>query len=489
MLAAVITAKTSREISKDIKKADNADLIELRTDYIKNPDYKKLEKIIKKCKKPLIITCRKKNGAGFYGSGRIFLADYIDIECSAGNIPIINKIKTYISDGKINTKLIVSYHNFKGTPDNIKEIYHKIKILNPDIIKIATNANSIADNFKIFDLIKLANKEGKKLTAFCMGPYGQFSRVLSVIIGSQITYASLGIGKESAGGQLTLNEMNNIYRVKKLNMNTGIFGLIGDPVEHSWSHIMHNAAFDRLNINAVYLKFKVDRLKEFINYSKRLNAGGFSVTIPYKIKIMEYLDKIDKKAIEIGAVNTITAKNKQLIGHNTDCDGAIEALKSKIALKNKNAAILGAGGSSRAIAYGLIKDGAKVTILNRTIKNAKIIAEGYDCNYGSLNDLGNIDYDILINTTPVGMHPNINSSPVPLRFIKKKAVVFDIVFNPYYTKLLKDAEKKGCITIPGLEMLVNGAAMQFRLWTGRNPPKQLMRGKIEEYLKNDSNKY
>ena len=201
---------------------------------------------------------------------------------------------------------------------------------------------------------------------------------------------------------------------------------------------------------------------------------------------MKYLDKIDKKAKNISAVNTIVIKNKTLIGYNTDCDGAIQALKEKTDLKGKNIVVLGAGGSSRAIVYGLRQENAKVSILNRTVKKARIIAEDFNCGCGSLNDLKNIDYDILINTTSVGMYPNIHSCITELNMIKNDTIVFDMVFNPYKTKLLQYAEQKNCTIIPGFEMLINGANLQFELWTGKKAPLQLMRKKVLDYLKNAS---
>lgn len=493
MLAAVITEKNFENAEKAIKKIKNADLIEIRLDYIKNLSDEKFKKLIKSSKNPIIVTCRKNSEGGFFDGSenkRIgilqnaikFGADYVDIEYSSNKSSIKNIIKN-----KKSTKIIVSYHNLKKTPDNTKDIYNSIKRLNPDLIKIVTQANSVTDNFKIFDLIKTANKDKQKITAFCMGSYGQFSRILSIILGSQITYASIEKNKESASGQLTIDEMINFYRIKKLNKNTKIVGLIGNPVGHSWSHIIHNVGFDKLNINAVYLKFQVDKLKEFIDYFKKLNTLGFSVTIPHKIEVMKYLDETDEKAKEIGAVNTILIKNKKLFGYNTDCDGAIKALKSKTDLKNKNAVLLGAGGTTRTLAYGLRGENVNnITILNRTIGKAKIIAEDFDCDYGSLYDLKNIDYDILINTTSVGMFPDINNSLVQPNLIKKNAVVFDIVFNPYKTKLLKDAGKKDCIIIPGFEMLIYGAMLQFKLWTGKNAPEHLMRKKVMDYLKNAS---
>ncbi|MBI2101553.1 shikimate dehydrogenase [Candidatus Woesearchaeota archaeon] len=484
MLAAVITEL------KDIPKAKDADLIELRLDYIKGLNNTKLKSLIENCKKPVIVTNRKKGEGGLFNGSEAkrieilknaikFGAGYADIEYSSGKESIRNLIQN-----KRKTKIIVSYHNFKETPANIKKIYGNIKKLNPDLIKIATNARSVTDNFRVFGLIGKANKEKRKIIAFCMGGYGKFSRILSIILGSQVTYASTGKGKESAGGQLTMNEMVEHYRIKKINKNTKIVGLIGNPVEHSWSHIMHNAAFDRLDINAVYLKFQADKLKEFIEHMKNLDIIGFSVTIPHKVEVMRYLDEIDKQAKGISAVNTIVVKNGRLIGYNTDCPGAIKSLKRITELKGKNAVVLGAGGAARAIIYGLMENKSNVKILNRTAEKAKLLADYFKCDYGSLDDIKKTDYDILINTTPAGMHPHIGGSPVPPDCIKNGAVVFDMVFNPYKTKLLVEAEKRNCRIIAGFEMLIHGALLQFKLWTGKEAPERLMRLKVMEFLKN-----
>lgn len=495
MLAAVITAKGFREALKNIERVPKAvDLIEWRLDYLAGLDLGSLKNTIKICRKPLIITLRKISEGGYFEGNEIerveilkraidYGAEYVDIEHSTKKALLDEIIKN-----KKNAKIIISCHNFKETPDNLVHVYRDLKRMNCDFIKIAAYANSAADNFKVFDLLKTAAKEKKKIIAFCMGEYGQFSRVLCAILGSQIAYSSLEKGRESASGQLAVEEMADIYRIKKLNINTKIAGLIGNPVGHSWSHAIHNAAFDRMGVNAVYLKFKVDKLKEFLEYFKSMNLLGFSVTIPYKIEVMAHLDDVDKKARQIGAVNTVAVRNKKLIGYNTDCDGALNALKAKTGLKDKKVAVIGAGGSARAIAYGLAHEKADVTVLNRSKERAGQIAKDFNCNYRGLDELKNIDYDILINATPVGMHPGADKSIISPDLIKKNSIVMDIVFNPYKTKLLREAEKRGCIAIPGAEMLISQALLQFALWTGRNAPEGIMREKMKECLKNAGNK-
>ena len=274
------------------------------------------------------------------------------------------------------TKTIISFHNFKKTDK--KEIikkYNQIKKLNPDIIKIATFANSINDNLVIFNLIKKAKKENIKIIALCMGEYGEISRILSPIFGAELTFGSLKEGKESAPGQITADALKNIYRINKLkNKNPKIFGLVGNPVHHSKGIIFHNGLFSKLNLNNIYVNFLVDDINSFIkNYKKIIN--GLSITIPFKRKIISQIDKIDPISKKIGAVNTVIKKNEKLIGYNTDMTGAIKSINSKIKIKGKKVLMLGAGGVARAIGYGIIKEKGKMTILNRTAKKAEKLAK------------------------------------------------------------------------------------------------------------------
>jgi shikimate dehydrogenase len=206
-----------------------------------------------------------------------------------------------------------------------------------------------------------------------------------------------------------------------------------------------------------------------------------SVTIPHKIDVMDYLDDIEEVARKIGAVNTILNQEGRLLGYNTDCSGAIIALEEKIELKDKKTILLGAGGSARAIAFGLKGKGADLTILNRTVKKAEMLALELNCQHGGLELLESLQPDILINTTSLGMYPKMDDTPVKKDFLKNM-LVFDIVYNPLKTRLIKEAEQNGCTTIMGLEMFVNQAALQFELWTGKKAPKDLMRKVVVEKL-------
>ena len=339
-------------------------------------------------------------------------------------------------------------------------MFRKIKKTGCDIVKIVSFANSIEDNFKIFELLK---KTGKNVIAFCMGEAGEISRLMCLKYGSFLTFASTAKGKESAPGQLTIDEMKNVYHADKINKNTKFVGIIGNPVEHSKSPLLHNKAFEKLNLNFVYVKLRVADLGKFMkNFRKYFYGAG--VTIPYKVEIIKYLDTIENTAKNIGAVNTIVNNGGTLCGYNTDYKGAIDALKKKTDLQEKKAVILGAGGAARAISYGLKKEGADIIILNRTLKKAALLANEVKGRFGGLEKIKDVKYDIIINTTSVGMWPNTKVSPIDRKYLKDK-LVFDIVYNPVKTKLIRDAEKQKCIVVNGMDMFFNQAKLQFELWT------------------------
>jgi shikimate dehydrogenase len=267
-----------------------------------------------------------------------------------------------------------------------------------------------------------------------------------------------------------------------ISAKTRICALIGNPVEHSFSPLIHNAAFRSKKINFRYISFKIENLKPAIPVLKSIGLKGFSITIPHKVEIMKYLDKLDKTAKEIGAVNTVVSRNKKLIGYNTDCEGAINALKKKTRIKGKNVVIIGAGGAARAIGYGIKKECGEIIVINRTLSKAKALARSFNCKAGQLSDIDKLDYDILINTTSVGMWPKVNECPVSTKNIKNK-VVMDIIFNPVKTKLLREVEKNNCKIISGIEMFLNQAALQFEIWTGKKAPINVMRKVVLSHIK------
>ncbi|MBR4447240.1 shikimate dehydrogenase [Methanobrevibacter sp.] len=275
--------------------------------------------------------------------------------------------------------------------------------------------------------------------------------------------------------------------------STNIVGLIGHPVEHSFSPPMHNAAFKKLGMNYAYVAFDVspDNLKSAIEGAKSLNIRGLNVTIPHKIEVMKYLDEIDEVASLIGAVNTIDFKDMK--GYNTDGIGAVRAIEEVTSIKDKNVVIAGAGGASRAISFYIAKYGAnKLTILNRNVDKAQKLANDVlDSNLisnveaGSISEISSYlrEADILINTTPTGMHPNVNDEPIASASdMHEDLVVFDAVYNPNETVLLKEAIKAGAKPVYGIKMLLYQGAESFKIWTGNEAPVDVMEDALRKTI-------
>lgn len=489
-----ITATNVEHATEDIKLAEKlSNLIELRIDCIKDIDREKLKKLLENKTKKAIVTCRPKNLCGKFENSekeRINLlkhalelnAEFIDIEIESDKKKLVPIIKN-----KKNARIIVSYHNFRETPplEELNKKYNEIKKFKPDLIKVVTNANSINDNFTIFRLL-----EGKKdLIAFCMGIRGHISRILAPKYRSAMTFASLKEGKESASGQISIEEMKNTYNLDLLNPSTGILGVIGEFAENSMSKYMHNTSFKAKKLNFVYMPFKVreEELGSFMKNFREFGFRGSSVTIPHKIGITKYLDEIDGTAEEIGAANTIINKNGMLIGYNTDYYGAVEALKEKTPIKGKKILVIGAGGASRAIIYGLKKEGAKITLINRTGEKAKNLADEFGVERDSFDNKKTLvkNADIVINATSTGMEPNTNESIINENDLARGKIIMDIVYKPAKTKLIKAARKIGCKTVTGDRMLLYQAIGQFKLWTGQQPDFRLMENSLLKQIQKE----
>ncbi len=261
----------------------------------------------------------------------------------------------------------------------------------------------------------------------------------------------------------------------RIDAGTSLYGIIGKPVSHSLSPAMHNAAFENGGINAVYLAFETDSSGRALEAVRTLGIRGLSVTVPHKEGIISFLDETDETAGAIGAVNTVKNLGGRLTGINTDWIGAVEALRTKTGLKGKRAVVLGAGGSARAVVFGLLRAGAQVHIANRTVEKAKGLAREFGCSFSGLDDFYGAGGDILINTTSVGMGALAGVSPVPEAGLERFSIVMDIVYGTGRTRLLLDAERRGCSTVSGREMLLYQAAGQFEFWTGLKAPLEIMR--------------
>jgi 3-dehydroquinate dehydratase/shikimate dehydrogenase len=497
-ICAVITEERTSAARDQIKQAAAvADIIEVRLDYLQDFDFTRPENLgslLENRPLPVIITCRSVDEGGrqliedqvrlrLLVEGARNWADYCDVE--AAHYEQAAKLAPELS------RLILSYHNFHETPPDLYEIYYRQSRLPAAIHKIVTRANGISDTVPIFHLLKQARGEGQNLIALAMGEPGVITRILGPASGSFLTYGSLARGAESAPGQLTCRELQNLYRVRQLSQETTITGIIGRPVSQSASPAMHNAAFQAAGLDFVYLPIEVDDLDHFFarfvredNRALDWRLRGLSVTIPYKTAVISLLDEVNETAIKIGAVNTVVIDRGRLKGYNTDVEGAIKPLEKVYSLKGESCGLIGAGGAARAVVYGLLDRKARVTLFARDIEKARALADSAGIPVYPIEALESSDARIVINTTPVGMRGHDEtSSPVSRAALKGRQVAYDLVYNPLETRFLKDARAEGCQTISGIEMLLAQGVLQFELWTGKKAPIDLMRAAALERLK------
>lgn len=272
----------------------------------------------------------------------------------------------------------------------------------------------------------------------------------------------------------------------KINQHTMLYGILGHPIGHSLSPIMHNAAFKVTGLNAVYLAFETKDVKGFIQGIRAFGVKGMSVTIPYKSDVVPFLDGLDPISEKIGAVNTIVNNHGQLFGYNTDAIGALKSLKEVDAIPTKRCLIIGAGSAARAIGFVLGEQEVDILITNRTPERGKALARFLGCPFVPFQDIKDTPVSLLIQTTPIGMVPHVDQSPVPLECLRTGMKVMDIIYNPSETKLLRYASSRGCETISGLKMFLYQGAEQFRLWTGIEPPIDIMGSVVNEVLSKSS---
>ena len=267
-----------------------------------------------------------------------------------------------------------------------------------------------------------------------------------------------------------------------IDQHTALYGVIGNPVRHSLSPILHNAAFSATSLNAVYLAFETGDIEECIKGIRALGIKGASITIPFKTTVMPFLDEIDPLAKRIGAVNTIVNDSGRLKGYNTDALGALKALEENVKLAGMTCLIIGAGGAARAIGFMLKEQDVAVSIVNRSRKRGEALAASLGCPFVPLDEISGIKGGLLVQTTSVGMYPDIDQCPVPENILENGMVVMDIVYLPAETRLLNLARDRGCVIISGVDMFINQGAEQFRLWTDLDPPFASMRHALKEAM-------
>jgi 3-dehydroquinate dehydratase/shikimate dehydrogenase len=469
-----------------------ARLVELRLDYISGEV--NIKRLVSDRPCPVVITCRRPQDGGKYNGPeeqrqlllRTAIAEgveYVDLEEDvAGLIPRFGR-----------TKRIVSMHDFRKTPENIEEIHRRLLTRDPDIVKMSTMANHPHDNLR---MLRLSRESKVPTIGLCMGDIGIPTRILAGKFGSPLTYATFSHERTLAPGQLSFQQMNEIYHYEKINAETEVYGVIADPIGHSLSPLIHNTGFESLGMNKIYVPFRVPRedLARFLDDAPALGIRGLSVTLPHKEEVLKKLQECDASVRDIGAANTLIFDGEKRRGFNTDYHAAMSTLeevlrqegltetRKEYLLRGKTALVLGAGGVGKAIVYGLLRRGAQVVIADGVPKQAATMAKNFNCRSVDWVGRHSVPADILFNCTPVGMHPNVDETPYDKHHMRPSMIVFDVVYNPENTLLIKDAMSRNCTVITGVEMFVRQACLQFKLFTGHDGPADLMREAIRRAI-------
>lgn len=455
-------------------------LVEYRLDFL--PAGVDIAKLVTLRPGPIIATVRRPADGGRWNRSeaerREWLqaaiaagAEYVDLEPdAAAEIPRSSAAKR-----------IVSLHDFQGVPEDLAAAHSRLAACDADVVKLAVMAREVADNFRLLKLVAAARVP---TTAFCMGDLGAASRIMMARYGSPFTYAAESDQAAVAPGQISFRTLRDLYRYEAIGPSTPFYCVIGDPIGHSKSPLIHNAALAALGLDGCYVPFRVPvtELDRFLSEAREFGIRGVSITIPHKEATLTHATQLDPSAAAIGAVNTLVfASDGTTQGYNTDEPGAMESLEAALGepLAGKRALVLGAGGAAKGIVFGLLRRGALATVTNRNPGRAVELSAALGCRSVAWEDRCDVPYEVLVNCTPLGMSPNIDDTPLPKVALRPEAVVFDTVYNPAETRLLREAKEQGCRTVVGTEMFLRQAAWQFRYFTGHEAPLSVMREALE----------
>ena len=475
---AVIGADGNEMVEKAEALVRDNSFLEFRLDYLAKPGLAlaRIRRFIESHHGTVVIaTCRRASSGGkFKGS----IASQLDIlgKASAAGCQLVDvELQTaskckpeQLQKLRGRAALILSFHDFRATK-KLDETLEKMLAYPADFYKVVSTATTISDNVV---MIKFLARQGDRhsLVSMCMGEQGIISRVLGVRAGSVFTFGSAAAAEATAPGQVTAQELRSVYRIEQLDAATRVYGVVGDPIAHSLSPAIMNAAFRRENVNAVFLALHAKTLKDLLTCVREIPIHGISVTMPYKEAILPHLDNTDSHTTKIGACNTVVrAQDGKLYGFNTDASGIVRPLERRLnTLEGARILVIGAGGAARAAVFGLKERGSEVYILNRSAAPAKKLAHQAHARIMKRPDLKKLAFDVIINATPVGMG-NTRETPLQDKEINAR-YVFDMVYDPAETRLLQLAKERGAQVIPGIEMFVHQAARQFEIWTGKPAP-------------------
>lgn len=487
-VCAVAAAGTATEMSRQVRRASqSARTVELRLDWLQSDaERARFVRWLKTHRPPkatFLATCRRKEGGGKFAGDIASQLYWLSQAHEAGCQWCDVEMETFreLPEGflrayPVPSRIMLSIHDFERTPNLPRDIVVARHGL-VDAVKIAAQAKTIADSVR---LLKVARRS-RNFVAVPMGDVGLPARLLALRDGSELAYAP--IAEATAPGQVSLEETLRLYRPHLLNRKTQVYGVIGDPVGHSLSPLLHNTGFAARHMNAVYLPFLVHQFSDFLKAIPEFGIRGFSVTIPHKQAILKHLKECEPLAAEIGAVNTVVVRRDgSLYGCNTDYVGVLRALQKKLHIQGSRVLILGAGGSARAAAFALARAGARVSISARRESAAKELARAVGGEALPRRALRTESFDAILNATPVGMHPHQGISPLSARELQCR-IVMDLIYRPERTRLLEIAAQKGIATVSGVNMFLAQGFAQWEIWTGKRAPEAVMRRAVLSALR------
>lgn len=476
---AAAALKALRRTLKSSRTAQRSKTIELRLDWLDSSS--EIERLLARLrvdrkKVCVIATLRRRAAGGKYRGGlREQMAllrraaesgcAWCDVEVESAERVSSDELKDLRRAG---ARLMISFHDFRATPRDLRDVVRRLERCGGDAIKIAAHARTIGDSVRV---LAIARRQ-RNVVAVPMGEAGLPARILALRAGSALAYAAAS--QATAPGQLSIDDMRGMYRAEKLDRHTRVYGVIGNPVAHSLSPLMHNSAFVARRVKAVLLPFFVDDLKDFLGACPEFGIKGFAITLPHKQAIIAHLDGCDPLAARIGAVNTVVVRgNGKLYGYNTDYIGVLRALSSRVELAGSRVLLLGAGGAARAAAFALVEAGAIVCICARRESQAQALARDANAESIPRHKLNGEFFDAIVNSTPLGLRPN---DAAPLRAEQLNCrVVMDMIYRPMRTKLLQMAERRGIETVSGAEMFIAQGIAQWEIWMGERAPEKIMR--------------
>jgi 3-dehydroquinate dehydratase/shikimate dehydrogenase len=495
-----VCVRLARELGDALARAaEVADVIELRMDCLSRTQLdealRELGAILQAGPKPFILTFRpaEEGGArslelheriafwhadGFRHDGKTLWPEMADLEFN-----LLTESDASFQSIFKECLVICSHHDFDGINADLSQLYERMAATRADVLKLAFQVDDVTECLKVFEVLERARRDGRRMIAVAMGDAGIITRILGPSRGSFLTYGSLDSSHATAPGQLSARELRDVYRVHLINRQTEIMGLVGQPVVHSVSPHIHNAAFAAAGRDAVYLPLEVSRLERFMRMMAHprtremdWSLRGLSVTAPHKREIMQHLDWVEDAAREIGAVNTIVVRDAELHGYNTDASAALAPVREEIDLNGARVAVIGAGGAARALLWSLREACARVTVFARDAERARETAQQFDAHDAKLDGASFGGFELVVNATPLGTRgKSVDETPALAEQLRGARIVYDLVYNPRETRFMREALAAGCRAIGGLDMLIAQAAAQFELWTGTDAPLEIMR--------------